>query len=285
MSNYNDIDFRHDMPDYTGKELEKFNSCRWMIDKDYNTFNLSNSERRKLARWWYKQFYKHLPSDKLIRLSDMGGLSFFSLLFNIDEIEQELKKIRFDIVNELLRMEYYKEKYLNEQKEKESKSYYSQNANRLATLKEYRFHKLTERFERGTPEYEKQKNEKINGYYPTMEILRTQEPIEIIEYCGFTLTKYDKLHGYFSITIETPNKEIILNYNENPNDLESNMENKFDTMIDDYLKEKQNPYGNKSFLDNQNKDIDISNILNVMDCGDDKNNISDDDDPLNNDIF
>lgn len=123
-------------------------------------------------------------------------------------------------------------------------------------------------------EYRQNEKLKQNGYLP-YNVLSYYAPIEILEHAGFKLYKYDKIKNNYYIIIESPidlNNEPIILYNEDPIKLENEGEQLFENKIDEYLKIKSNPYGDKSYVN-----VDISNIESIM--------TSNDENPLESDIF
>lgn len=113
-------------------------------------------------------------------------------------------------------------------------------------------------------EFRKMQQQKQSKYL-SYDYLKYFVPIEILEHVGFKLIKYDIIKGNYYITLQFPDelkKEPIVLYDTNPTTLESKGERLFETEIEEYLKSKSNPYGDKSFAT-----VDISNIENVMNAG------------------
>lgn len=260
---------------WEGEDLQKAKECRWMIEKKYiNHFNFFKS--RKQALWWYIKFCKHLPIPELYQMKkDLNG--YTSFIFDFDNFNHVMRTIRYEMVQKLLADAYEKDMVLEKAAEENNIIRPRKQVEpRLSTIEEYRFKKLTEVFASDSEDYKKQKEEIIAGYKPTYNVLQTQPPIEVIEYCGFKMIKYDKFHGYYSIMIVYPDGKYHITYDTTPNKMESALEAKFDELVNDYLNNNNNPYGNKKF---ENK-VDITNVKNAMGY-----NLQDND-PLNEkDIF
>lgn len=109
----------------------------------------------------------------------------------------------------------------------------------------------------------------------TVEQMLDIAPIEIMEYAGFKLTKYDKQGSYFVAIIQYPKelcKRAKLIYNASASQLEMTAESEFNELIDNYVKQNSNPYGDK-----EGEDISIDNIEQVMNSS----NVN----PLDEEIF
>lgn len=260
-----------DLVRWNPEDSQKARECRWMLDRQYKEFE-KKSDARKEAKWWYEKLYECLPTPELNEFDKK--IKKLSILFDLSRFENVLRGARQDMVQKILALEYNKLKML---KKAQEASLNVDNYTTMSTFEQNNIKMLTRIYPKGSQQWQEQRDNKVNGYYPNMNVLLKLPPIEILDFAGFRLIKYDKLHGYFSAIISYPKdqkKPVEIIYDENPLVVESKSESLFDKLIDEHLQKNANPYGDKTF-----NEVDISNIQQAMNVG--KSN----DNPLDKDIF
>lgn len=269
---------KKDLPKWDEEDTKKAKSCMWMMNQKYKNYPDSVISRYKECMWWNTKLHECLPSPELYDYClDINSVS---IVFKFNIFESKVKHARYMMVMKLQALEFNKAEMIRDYATKQQTI--SSNINKVDTLEEYRNKQLAQTYPMGTPNDKKQKEEKVIGYVPTREILKQIPPMEVIDYCGFRLIKYDRWHGFYAIMLVSPdgdNKKIEIMYDENALKIELKAECKFDELIENYLQsqKEKNPYGNKVY-----NNVDISKINKAM--GYDKNKSNND--PLNrSDIF
>ena len=247
---------KNDLAKWEDEDLVKAKGCTWMIDRPWKNYPDSFFKQVRECMWWYNKLCQNLPSRELYDMKQ--SIKRLSMFFNFKIFESKIRFARYDIVQKLLAHEYQKRKMIEEAaKRREHISKYG------STVDEYRFINLIAQYPEGSVLQEKQIHEKVTGYIPNQDVLTKIPPMEIIEYCGFRLIKYDMWHGYYAAILCYPkgngSRKTEVFYDENSIKLEAEAENKFNEEIDKHINLKVNPYGDKSFTD-----IDISNVKNSM---------------------
>ncbi len=245
------------------EDLQRAKDCRWMIDREIkeNKDNFIKTISEYL--WWNKKLLVCLPSKE--KYEYIRRINSISIIFQFSKFKAFVRRARYDIVMKLIAYDYQKEKMLEEKEPIRPLSINlniieNENKPTITLAEQIRLADLSMVYPSGSPADKKQKEEKINGYVPTFELLSLVPPIEVIEYCGIKLKKYDKLHGYFSIVLidNHCNTNRVL-YSENANEIETLAEQEFETLVEEKIKSKENGYGNKSY-----EEVDISNITENM---------------------
>lgn len=257
---------KKDLVKWDQEDTDKLYQCEWI-----KTFEFENIENNKQRRKYYNEIYKRLilclPKPELAYMNKQ--LSSFSITMRRERFENIIRYIVSDMRRKLVAHEIQKSKQKEQIVAEKETSFQEYRANKLLYNND-----IQSMMSNGENTF---KNEVSPGYYPTTEILQKLPPIEIINYIGFKLTKYDKFCGYYAAILEYPQDDFKLPeifYNTNPQIVESEAEYKFDEEINKYMQKKANPYGDKTY-----NTVDISNIEQVMDGGDDSIN------PLDEDIF
>lgn len=269
---------------YSKKNLCKWNEedtrnlykCEWIKTFDIKQDFKNKRERKKYFDELYDRLIQTLPSEDLKELNKR--VERYSRISRRDRFEKTIIYTITSMRSKLCAHDYQK------QKSYENKPYADYESTKEVSFNEFRANLIMQETRKNNLLNKNNSSENVQkeytrpGYYPTMEILIKLPPIEIIDYVGFRLIKYDKFGGYYAIILRYPkdsyrNPEIM--YNENAQVLESEAEYKFDQEVDKYLQSKANPYGDKTY-----NNVDISNIEQVM-GGDNQNTVN----PLDGDIF
>lgn len=245
------------------EDLEKLSKCLWM--RNYKLEDITNEkERREYYFNLLRVMLDCLPKPELNLLKKK--LNNKTLNNNPRLVEANVSFVLLDMKHKLRTNTIYKEKVTGDIPQEEVKE---------IPFYQYRNKQLTTNYLPGTPEYIKQRETIIPGYEPNIDILKNTAPMEVLEYIGITLTKYDMLHGLYSALIEYPsemNRKPDILFNADPSILEVSAEFMFEEAIEKFKEMKKNPYGSKSFTQ-----IDISNVKEVMNA--------DNENPLEMDIF
>lgn len=258
---------KENLTKWNAEDAQKAKNCEWMLREEFQPPE-GSIKRYFYVTNWHKRLCESLPTPEVNELYKQ--LDKFSIFGNLSRFEKCVRFARYDMVQKILAYQYQKQSMFREYAKKPTLDLESKES----TMERYRIEKLTTVFPYGSACWEMRKSQNVQGYIPTYDILMKFQPIEVIEYAGHKLIKYDKFYNYFAAIIVYPkewNMESQVIFNENPNVVELKSDNLFEVSIDKYLKQKSNPYGDKSY-----EQIDISNVTNMMNGTND---------PLNNDIF
>jgi hypothetical protein len=248
---------KKDLTKWNDEDMQKAKACKWMIDRDWKNYPDSIWETFKECRWWYQQLMECLPSPERYTLKER--LKNKSMFFEFDIFVRQLQIARYDMVMKLRAYEYQKAEMISKSSQPILNT--SNQFGNTSISEDYRIKQLTQMYPKDTPADIKQREEKVKGYVPIKEILLKIPPMEIFEYCGFKLIKYDIWHGYYAIMLIDNNKQIKIFYDENAKKIELQAETEFEKITEEYLKtqENKNGYGNKTY-----SNVDISNIKQAM---------------------
>ena len=254
---------KKDLKKWKGKDLIKAKNCRWMIDRQVKSYPHSFIKQFKECLWWNRKLLECLPSQE--RYDYIKSIKKISIILQPKLFENNVRLARYSMVMALIAHDYQKSVMLEEtRKRKEEElakhnlSVNPQNSN-LSITEEFRIQQLSQMYPEGSPNDIKQREEKVIGYIPIKEVLDRIPPMEIIEYCGFKLIKYDQWHGYYAIVLVNNLNEYTIFYDENAYNVETLAEQEFDKAINNYLNKQNNAYGNKSY-----EEVDISNVTENM---------------------
>lgn len=242
------------------EDTDNLYKCEWIKTFTFEKIQ-NNRQRRKYYDDIYKKLLLCLPKPELAYMHKQ--LSTFSILTRRKRFENTIKYIVSDMRRKLFAHQYHKTQTVQNE-------YKKLIVKRDISFQEHRANTLC-----NNPVQSTQNTNAV--YYPTTEILGKLPPIEIIEYAGFKLVKYDKFCGHYAAILYYPTEtcklpEIV--YNTNAQIVESEVEYKFDEEVNKYIQSKANPYGDKTY-----NMVDISNIEQVIGGGEDAIN------PLDGDIF
>ena len=218
---------------WNGNDANLLYKVKWLENYRIPDFN-NKDDKEAYYMNLFKELSRSLPQKELDIM--LKALSKINIKKDKSRFHTILRCTIIDIQQKLSVHSSYKENLLNGIDINEKKE---------MTFKEYRESEL-----------------KRNSGYLSYDVLKYVPPIEILEYIGFKLIKYDMLRNNYYIVLQYPdnlkNEPIVL-HDKDAIALESKGENLFETEIDKYLKANKNPYGDKSFIN-----VDISNIENIM---------------------
>lgn len=248
---------RRKLVQWDQEDTNNLYKCEWI-----RTFEFEDIENKWQRRKYYNSIYEKLifslPKPELEYMNK--HLSTFSTIGKRKKFENTIKYIIYDMRRKLLAHEVERENKLD-----------NVTIKREITFQEYRARKLL------NDETNVNKQSSHKSYYPTTEILNKLPPMEIIEYVGFKVIKYDKFYDHYAAILHYPYdmyRMPIIMYNTNAQVLESEVDYKFDQEVNKYLQSKSNPYGDKTY-----NTVDVSNIEQVIGSGENAIN------PLDGDIF
>lgn len=256
---------KKDLVQWDQEDTDKLYKCEWIKSFEFETIE-NNRQRRKYYNAIYEKLILCLPKPELSYMNKQ--LSSFSIITKRKRFEKTIRYVVSDMRRKLIAHQIHKSKEKERVVVEKETSFQEYRANRL----------LYNNTVKSTIPTNDISNNTINsGYYPTTEILGKLPPIEIIEYVGFRLVKYDKFCGHYAAILHYPketSKLSVIFYNTNPQIVESEAEYKFDEEVNKYIQSKSNPYGDKTY-----NTVDISNIEQVIGSGENAIN------PLDGDIF
>jgi hypothetical protein len=256
-----------DVKRWSEEDLIRFKNCRFFLDMKYVQYK-NYFQRRAEANKWYKLLIENIPFELLSELENR--LKRVNIITDLKQFENVLQHYLWFIQDYIKVDDYQKEKFLcglykhvNKYQQKEQ---FDQDLLNIklqkdlnTTMQQYRFEKLTELKSFGSKEWEEQKNQKIPNYTPAPKYIRSQPPIEQVEYMGYILSKYDKFHGYYEALIEG-HEHVRMMYSESIKDLEIKVEKAFEEMVNEIYNKDNNPLGKMEMEPN----IDISQVSKAM---------------------
>ena len=244
---------------WTGKDLKQIRKCIWMKDEEVKTYSNIIQQYREY-KWWHEKLLECLPSKE--RDKYLKSINRISLIFQMKFWGNAIRRARLCIVQSLLAHDYQKGLLLEEEVVKKiyipDDSQPQLSREEIATEK-YKLQELTQMYPEGSNLDKYQREQKIQGYVPTKQVLDKIPPMEVIEYCGYKLIKYDQWHGYYAIMLLGNSYGHQIFYDEDAHNVEVLAEQEFDKLTTQFVENSNNSYGNKSY-----EEIDISNVTENM---------------------